>query len=99
MTAEMQSEAPKPRRALPPPVTLTDAAAERVRSLMARSQKPVLGLRIGVKTKGCSGMAYDVTYAEEKQKFDEEVNDKGVTIFIDPKAQMFIFGTEIDWQE
>ncbi len=98
-TEQPKPEAAKPRRALPPPVTLTESAAERVRTLIARSDKPVLGLRIGVKTKGCSGMAYDVTYAEEKAKFDEEVTDKGVTIFIDPKAQMFIFGTEIDWVE
>ena len=59
----------------------------------------MLGLRIAVKTKGCSGMAYDIQYAEEKGKFDEVVEDKGVTVLIEPKAQMYIFGTEIDWVE
>jgi len=86
-------------RVLPKAVTLTDAAADRVRALIAKSDKPVLGLRIGIKSRGCSGMAYDVSYAEEKGKFDEVVEDKGVTVLIDPKAQMFLFGTEIDWVE
>lgn len=81
------------------PVTLTDAAADRVRALMAKSDKPMIGLRIAVKTRGCSGLAYDITYAAEKGKFDEVVEDKGVTVLIDPKAQMFLFGTEIDWKE
>lgn len=85
--------------ALPKAVTLTDAAADRVRALIARSDKPVLGLRIGIKSRGCSGLSYDVTYAEEKGKFDEVVEDKGVTVLIDPKAQMFLFGSEIDWVE
>jgi len=85
--------------ALAKPVTLTDAAADRVRALMAKSDKPMIGLRIAVKTRGCSGLAYDITYAAEKGKFDEVVEDKGVTVLIDPKAQMFLFGTEIDWQE
>lgn len=79
------------------PVTLTDAAAAQVRELIEKSDKPVIGLRIGIKTKGCSGFSYDVQYAEEKGKFDEVVEDKGVTVLIEPKAQMYIFGTEIDW--
>lgn len=81
------------------PVTLTDAAAERVRALIAKSDKPVIGLRIAVKTKGCSGLSYDIQYATEKEKFDEVVEDKGVTVLIEAKAQMYIFGTEIDWEE
>lgn len=81
------------------PVTLTDAAAARVRTLIAQSDKPVIGLRIAIKTKGCSGFSYDIQYATEKEKFDEVVEDKGVTVLIEPKAQMYIFGTEIDWEE
>ncbi len=94
--AVTETAAPRPKFKA---VTLTDAAAARVRELIAASEKPVLGLRIAVKTKGCSGMAYDIQYAEEKGKFDEVVEDKGVTVLIEPKAQMYIFGTEIDWVE
>lgn len=80
-------------------VTLTDAAAARIRELIEKADKPVIGLRIAIKTKGCSGLSYDVHYAEEKGKFDEVVEDKGVTVLIEPKAQMYLFGTEIDWVE
>ncbi|HEX6957234.1 MAG TPA: iron-sulfur cluster assembly accessory protein [Ferrovibrio sp.] len=80
-------------------VTLTDAAAARIRELMARADKPIVGLRIAISTKGCSGLSYDIQYAEEKGKFDEVVEDKGATVLIEPKAQMYLFGTEIDWVE
>jgi iron-sulfur cluster assembly protein len=81
------------------PITLTDAAAERVRAIMAQRATPALGLRVAIKTKGCSGLAYDINYAEAKQPFDLVVEDKGVTILIDAKAQMYLFGTELDWKE
>jgi iron-sulfur cluster assembly protein len=80
-----------------PMITLTDAAAERVRRLMDRSEKPVLGLRVGVSTKGCSGLSYNVEYADEKKQFEEVVEDKGVRIFIDPTAIMFLIGSEMDY--
>ena len=80
-------------------ITLTEAAAERVRSLVARSDKPVLGLRVGVKTRGCSGLSYFVEYAEDQKKFEDVVEDKGVKIFIDPTAVMFLIGTEMDYVE
>ena len=83
----------------PPVVTLTDAAAERVKSLVAKSDKPVQGLRIGVKTRGCSGMSYSVEYADEPKKFEEVVEQKGVKLFIDPTAVMFILGSEVDYTE
>lgn len=86
-------------RPLPKALTLTDAAAERVRELMARSEKPIIGLRVGVKTRGCSGMSYFVEYAEEKKKFEEVVEDKGVTILIDPAATMFLIGSEMDYAD
>ena len=93
------TETTAPARPAFKPVTLTDAAAARIRELIARADKPIVGLRIGIKTKGCSGLSYDIEYAEEKGKFDELVEDKGVTVLIEPKAQMYIFGTEIDWVE
>jgi len=79
-------------------VQLTDAAAARVKELIAKSDKPVIGLRVGVKTRGCSGMSYVVEYAEEKKPFEEEVEDKGVKILIDPTALMFIVGSTMDYR-
>ena len=81
------------------PITLTDAAANRVRSLIERAEKPVLGLRVGVKSRGCSGLSYFVEYAEEQKKFEDVVEDKGVRIFIDPTAVMFLLGSEMDYVE
>jgi iron-sulfur cluster assembly protein len=78
---------------------ITDAAAARVQALMAKRGKPALGVRIGVRSRGCSGLSYTIEYAEEKGRFDEVVEDKGVTILIDPKATMFIIGTEMDFVE
>jgi iron-sulfur cluster assembly protein len=80
-------------------MTVTEAAAGRVKDLLAQQDKTYLGLRVGVKSRGCSGMSYSVEFAEEKGKFDEVVEDKGVTILIDPKASMFLFGTEMDYEE
>ena len=77
---------------------LTDAAAERVRQIMQRSEKPVLGLRVGVKNGGCAGMEYTMEWAEAQKPFDEVVEDKGVTVLIDPKAVLFLLGTEMDFQ-
>ncbi|MGY9055552.1 MAG: HesB/IscA family protein [Alphaproteobacteria bacterium] len=83
----------------PPVVTLTDAAADRVKALISKSDDPVKGLRIGVKTRGCSGMAYSVEYADEPKRFEEVVEQKGVRLFIDPTAVMFILGSEVDYKE
>ena len=81
------------------PITLTDAAADRVKALLARHTGAAAGLRIGVKSNGCSGLSYNIEYADAKGPHDEVVEDKGVTIFIDPKATMFILGTEMDYVE
>ncbi|MEQ9608628.1 MAG: iron-sulfur cluster assembly accessory protein [Kiloniellaceae bacterium] len=78
-------------------ITLTDAAANRVKELISRSEEPVLGLRVGVSTKGCSGMSYVVEYAKEQRKLEDVVEDKGVKIFIDPTAVMFLLGSEMDY--
>ena len=82
-----------------PLITLTDAAAERVKKLIGKSDKPVLGLRVGVNTRGCSGLSYVVEYAEEQKRFEDVVEDKGVKIFIDPTAVMFLLGSEMDYVE
>jgi iron-sulfur cluster assembly protein len=78
-------------------MTVTDAAAQRIQALLAKRGKPSVGIRVGVRSRGCSGLTYTLEYADEKGKFDEIVQDKGVTILIDPKATMFIIGTEMDF--
>ena len=80
-------------------ITLTDAAAGRVKALVEKSERPVFGLRIGIKTVGCSGLSYVVEYAEERRDGEDVVEDKGVAICIDPKAVMFLLGTEVDYVE
>ena len=90
--------APRVRRPRPKVVTLTDAAAERVRDIMRRAEVPYAGLRVGVKNGGCAGSEYIIEYAETAAPLDEVVEDKGVTILIDPKAVLFLIGTEIDYE-
>ena len=80
-------------------LSVTDAAAERIQALLAKRGKPSVGVRVGVRSRGCSGLSYTLEYADEKGKFDEVVEDKGVTILVDPKAVMFILGTEMDYVE
>lgn len=77
--------------------TLTDAAAQRVQQMLMARGKPAEGIRIGVRQRGCSGNAYTLEYVDEVRSYDECVNDKGVTIFIDPKAVLFVIGTEMDY--
>ena len=91
----MASATPRPK---PQVMTLTDAAAERVREIMAKADKPVVGLRVGVKNGGCAGMEYTMEWAEDQKPFDEVVEDKGVKVLIDAKAMMFLLGTEMDYQ-
>ncbi|MDB5590659.1 iron-sulfur cluster assembly accessory protein [Enterovirga sp.] len=79
-------------------VSLTEAAAERVRSIMARAERPIAGVRVGVKNGGCAGMSYTMEYAEEIRPHDEVVEDRGVKILIDPKAVLFLLGTEMDFE-
>ncbi|WP_271201991.1 HesB/IscA family protein [Methylopila turkensis] len=78
-------------------MTLTDRAADRVRSIISRSDKPLAGLRIGVKTGGCAGMEYTMDYAEAAGPADEVIEDKGVKVLIDPKAILYLLGTEMDF--
>ena len=88
----------RPRRPRPKAVSLTDAAAERVREIMANAEKPYVALRVGVKNGGCAGQEYTFAYADEIGPLDEVVEDKGVTILIDPKAILFLIGSEIDYE-
>ena len=80
-------------------MTLTDAAANRVRELMEKRDQPSVGLRVGVRTGGCSGMAYTMEFVAEKEPLDELVEDKGVTVLIDTKALMYLIGSEMDYVE
>lgn len=89
---------PRPRRPRPKAVSLTEAAAARVRDIMARAEKAYVGLRVGVKNGGCAGQEYTFAYAETIEPLDEVVEDKGVTILIDPKAILFLIGSEIDYE-
>jgi len=86
-------------RERPAPLTLTDAAANRVKALLATRDQPALGLRIGVNPKGCAGQSYSIDFAEKAEMLDEVVNTKGVTVVIDSKALMYLIGTELDYVE
>lgn len=91
------SVTPRVRRPRPKVVSLSEAAAGRVREIMAKAEKPYVGLRVGVKNGGCAGQEYVLEYAEAVQPLDEVVEDKGVTILVDPKAVLFLIGTVIDY--
>lgn len=95
---DLQTTTPRPRRPRPRVVTLTDGAAARVRELMASADRPCVGLRVGVKNGGCAGQEYTFAYAETVQPLDEVVEDKGATVLIDPKAVLFLIGSEIDFE-
>ena len=82
-----------------PLLTLTDAAANKVKVLMKNANSGVIGIRIGIKTAGCSGMKYNVEYATEIKPFEEKIISKDVTICIDPAAIMFLIGSEMDYKE
>ena len=85
-------------RPRPQVMRLTDAAATRIKDVMARADKPVAGVRVGVKNGGCAGMEYTMEYADAVKPNDEVVEDKGVKLLIDPKAVLFLLGTEMDFK-
>ena len=91
----MTQAQPRPR---PQVMRLTEVAAARIKEAMARADKPVVGVRVGVKNGGCAGMEYTMEYAEAVNPADEVVEDKGVKILIDPKAVLFLLGTEMDYK-
>jgi len=82
-----------------PLLTLTDAAVSRVKNIMDNADSDVIGLRIGIKTAGCSGMKYNVEYAKDIRPYEEKIISKGVIIYIDPAAVMFLIGSEMDYKE
>ena len=86
------------RRPRPKVVSLTEGAAVRVREILAKAEKPYAGLRVGVKNGGCAGQEYVLNYAEGPEPLDEVVEDKGVTIFVEPKSILFLIGSEIDYE-
>ena len=85
-------------RPRPQVMRLTDAAALRIKDVMARAERPVAGVRVGVKNGGCAGMEYTMDYVEQIGPTDEVVEDKGVKLLVDPKAVLFLLGTEMDWK-
>ena len=96
MTAT-QTTSTRPRRERPKILRLTDAAAARIHEILAKSDGRYIGVRVGVKNGGCAGMSYTMDYAESADPLDEVVEDKDVKILVDPKAVMFLIGTEMDY--
>ena len=80
-------------------ITLSDRAADRVKEIMAQSEEPVVGVRIGVASGGCAGMSYVMEYAKIANPNDEIIEDKGVKVFIDAGAVMYLLGTEMDYKK
>ena len=80
-----------------PALQITETAAERVKALLTARGKPSLGIRISIRTKGCNGLSYTLEYADEQQALDEIVEEKGIKVLIDPKALLFLLGTEMDF--
>ncbi|MDP1967368.1 MAG: iron-sulfur cluster assembly accessory protein [Reyranella sp.] len=97
--AAAPAAAPRVRRPRPQVMSVTPAAAERVKALIDGRGKPTAGIRIGVRTKGCSGMSYTLEFADAQQPMDEVVETGGVKLLIDPKASLFLIGTEMDYVE
>lgn len=90
---------PRPRRPRPQVMSVTPLAAERVKALIDGRGKPTAGIRIGVRTKGCSGMSYTLEFADKQEQMDEVVEAGGIKLLIDPKASLFLIGTEMDYEE
>lgn len=84
---------------IPKAIILTDRAAERIKYIMSHAETPKIGVRLGVKNGGCAGMEYTMDYADARDPLDEVVEDKGVMILIEPKAVLFLLGTEMDYEE
>ena len=93
----METQIKKPRRERPKPVKLSETAAARLGEIMAKADGQVKGVRVGVTNGGCAGMSYTMDYASDTKPFEEVMEDKGVKIFIDPKAILFLIGTELDF--
>jgi iron-sulfur cluster assembly protein len=99
MTEQQQSPVSGQRPPPPAVITISDAAAARIQVMLDERGKESAGIRVGVRNAGCSGLAYTLEYADSIESFDEVVADKGVTVLIDPKAVMFLIGSEMDYVE
>jgi iron-sulfur cluster assembly protein len=84
---------------LPPPLTISPAAALQVKALLAKREPLALGVRVGIKTRGCSGLTYTFEYADTINPFDKVIEQDGIKVLIDPKALMFLLGTEMDYND
>ena len=91
--------APRPRRPRPQLMMVTPLAAERVKGLIEGRGKPTAGIRIGVRTKGCSGLSYTLEFADKQEPMDEVIEAHGIKLLVDPKASLFLIGTEMDYEE
>ena len=80
-------------------IKLTDTAADRIKEIMSKADNKTIGVRVGVKSGGCAGMSYSMEYAKDKRKNDEVIEDKGVKVFIDPAAIIYLLGTEMDYKK
>ena len=91
--------APRARRPRPQVMTVTPGAAERVKALIDGRGKPTAGIRIGVRSKGCSGLSYTLEFADKQEPLDEVIDTQGIKLLIDAKASLFLIGTEMDYEE
>ncbi|WP_428662310.1 HesB/IscA family protein [Reyranella sp.] len=98
-TTDAPKPAARPRRPRPQLMSVTPAAAERAKALLDSRGKPTAGIRIGVRTKGCSGLSYTLEFADKQEPMDEVVETAGIKLLIDPKASLFLIGTEMDYEE
>lgn len=96
MTTQLNVSTRTPRHR-PPPFTLTEAAVARVKQLLEGRDRPAVGLRVGVRSRGCSGLSYTIEFADAKDAKDEVVEAGGVTVLIDRKSTLFVLGTEMDF--
>ena len=98
-TKPAAAAAPRVRRPRPQLRTVTPLAGERIKGMIEGRGKPTAGIRIGVRTKGCSGLSYTLEFADKQEPMDEVIEAEGIKLLVDPKASLFLIGTEMDYEE
>ena len=98
-TKPAAAAAPRVRRPRPQLMTVTPLAGERIKGMIEGRGKPTAGIRIGVRTKGCSGLSYTLEFADKQEPMDEVIEAEGIKLLVDPKASLFLIGTEMDYEE
>ena len=98
-TQPAAAAAPRVRRPRPQLMTVTPLAGERIKGMIEGRGKPTAGIRIGVRTKGCSGLSYTLEFADKQEPMDEVIEAEGIKLLVDPKASLFLIGTEMDYEE